>query len=171
MSWTEHVRSLAEYNQWANGKVLAACEGLSDEELRRDRGASRGSISALLWHIGQVEAGWFSRASGTEMEPVCQPVAPLEELGEVVERVDAKMVEWAKGATEEALAEEVRFGRPGEDVEYKAIAWQPLTTLFVHSTQHRAEIGMMLAAVDRSPGDLDFVYFGQETKLGFLEVE
>ena len=170
MSWTEHVKRLVEYNQWANGKVLAACKGLSDEELRRDRGASRGSLSALLWHVGQVEAGWFSRASETEMEPFCQPTDPLAALAEVIERVDAKMIEWAEGVTEEALAKEVRFSRPGEP-EYKAIAWQPLTTLLMHSTQHRAEIGMMLAAVDRSPGDLDFVYFASEKGIGFLEAE
>lgn len=171
MSWTGHVRALVEYNQWANGKVLEACARIDDEELRRDRGASRGSISALLWHIGQVQAGWFSRASETDMEPFPQPVAPLSELCEVIERVDAKMIDWAEGVTEEALQTEVRFSRPGEDAEYKAIAWQPLTTLLMHSTQHRAEIGMMLATVDRSPGDLDFVYFAQEKKLGFLEVE
>ena len=168
MSWTDHVRSLVEYNQWANAKMLAACEDLSDEELRKDRGASRGSISALLWHIGQVEAGWFSRASETEPEPVCEPAAPLAELRQMIERVDAKMVEWTRSVSDEALAKEVRFSRPGDD-EYKAFVWQPLTTLLMHSSQHRAEIGVMLAAVDLSPGDLDFVYFAIERRLGFLK--
>lgn len=170
MSWKEHIAALVEYNQWANAKLLAACDGLDEEELRKDRGASRGTISALLWHIGQVEAGWFSRASGSEMEPVCEPLAPLSEMREAIERVDSKMVEWASSVSEEELNAERRFSRPG-DSEYSAIAWQPLTTLLLHSTQHRAEIGMMLAQVDRSPGDLDFVYFASERGIGFVPVE
>lgn len=170
MSWMDQVRAWAEYNQWANGKVLAVCEEITDEELREDRGASRGSISALLWHIGQAQAGWFSVASETEVEPFCQPVSPFEELREMIDRVDGKMVEWSKTMTEDALEKELRFSRPG-DSEYRAFGWQPLTTLLMHSTQHRAEIGMMLATLGRTPGDLDFVYFARERGMGFLEVQ
>lgn len=170
MSWTDQVRSLVEYNQWANAKVLAACDGLSEEELHKDRGASRGSISELLAHLGQAEAGWFSRLSATEMEPVSDGDAPFADLREMIERVDGKMADWASSVSEGELDTERRFSRPG-DATYSAVAWQPLTTLLMHSTQHRAEIGVMLAQVDRSPGDVDFVYFASERGIGFQQVE
>lgn len=170
MSWTEHVKSLAEYNQWANGEVLAACEGLSEEELKKDRGGSHGNISDLLFHLGRVQSWWFFVASQMGMERVCAPNAPLSELREMIERIDGKIVEWAGAAKEDDLSAEVRFRHP-DGTEYGTIAWQPLTTMLAHSTQHRAEVGMMLEGLDRSPGDLDFLYFAQERKLGFLEVE
>jgi uncharacterized damage-inducible protein DinB len=168
VSWTEHVRSLAEYNRWANQKVLVACEGLSEDELRKDRGGSHDNISDLLFHLGRVESWWFFVASQTEMERICAPNAPLADLREMIERIDQKIVVWAESASENDLATEVRF-RHYDGSEYSAIAWQPLTTMLAHSTQHRAEIGMMLEALERSPGDLDFLFFAQERKLGFLK--
>jgi uncharacterized damage-inducible protein DinB len=168
MSWTEHVRSLAEYNRWANQKVLAECEGLSEDELRKDRGGSHGNIVDLLFHLGRVESWWFFVASQTRMERICAPGAPLAELKEMIERIDGKILEWTASAKESDLAAEVRFRHP-DGSEYSAIAWQPLTTMLTHSTQHRAEIGMMLEAMERSPGDVDFLFFAQERKLGFLE--
>lgn len=170
MSWTEHVKALAGYNQWANGKVLAACAGLSDEDLYKDHGASHGSVGGILYHLGRVQSWWFFVASQTTMERICAEGAPLAELKEMIERIDGKIAEWASVVTADELAREVRFRHP-DGSEYSAFAWQPLTTMLAHSTQHRAEVGVTLAAVDRSPGDLDFLYFAQEQKLGFLEVE
>lgn len=169
MTWTDQIQALVEYNQWANDKVLAACEGLDDGELRKDRGASRGSIHALLSHLGQVEAGWFSRASAREVVPVSEEEALFADLKGMIQRVNRDMCDWAGTVTEKDLETERRFSRPG-DATYSAIAWQPLMTLLMHSTQHRAEIGVMLAQVDRSPGDLDFVYFASERGLGFVKV-
>jgi uncharacterized damage-inducible protein DinB len=104
------------------------------------------------------------------MEPVCEQGAPFADLKELIERVQAKMVEWATSVAEAELAAQVRF--PSYDGKtYTATAWQPLTTLLAHNTQHRAEIGMMLAAYGKAPGDVDFVYFASERAMGFVEAE
>lgn len=169
MSWSDHVKALTLYNRWANQKVLAACDGLSDDDLKKNWGGSHGNISDLLYHLGRVESWWFFVASQTGMERVCAQGAPLAELSEMIARIDNKIAEWAATAKEGDLDTEVRFRRP-DGAEYAALAWQPLTTMLAHSTQHRAEIGMMLEGLDRSPGDLDFLYFAQESRLGFLEV-
>ena len=37
--------------------------------------------------------------------------------------------------------------------------WQLVTHVCNHGTHHRAECGLLLGQLDRSPGDIDFVYF------------
>jgi uncharacterized damage-inducible protein DinB len=37
--------------------------------------------------------------------------------------------------------------------------WRVLQHLVLHGMQHHAELAQLLTAVDRSPGDLDFIFF------------
>ena len=46
-----YVRIMARYNAWQNRQLTEALSGLSDAELRKDRGAFFGSLMATLNHI------------------------------------------------------------------------------------------------------------------------
>src|SRR3954470_24426166 len=59
-----HFRTLARYNRIANERLYAACAQLSDEEYRKQRKGSFGSIHALLNHILLGDRIWLSRFEG-----------------------------------------------------------------------------------------------------------
>ena len=63
----DNYRFLAQYNRWFNQRLYDACEKLSDEERKRDRGAFFGSIHNTLNHIVWGDQLWLQRfaASGT----------------------------------------------------------------------------------------------------------
>jgi uncharacterized damage-inducible protein DinB len=44
----DNYRFLARYNQWFNARLLEACEQLSDDQRKQDRGAFFGSIHRTL---------------------------------------------------------------------------------------------------------------------------
>jgi uncharacterized damage-inducible protein DinB len=63
--------------------------------------------------------------------------------------------ELAGSFSEDWLTAVVHPSRGGK--KYEMIRWHVLEHLANHGTQHRAEIGLVLLALDRSPGDLDFI--------------
>jgi hypothetical protein len=44
--------------------------------------------------------------------------------------------------------------------------WQSMLHVVSHSTQHRAEVGMYLQTLSRSPGDLDYGTFEEYRAIG-----
>ena len=59
----ELIRALYEYNEWANGHVLDGAAALSDDEFRRDLGASFGSLQGNIWHALSAQQVWLGRWS------------------------------------------------------------------------------------------------------------
>ena len=59
-AFLDNYRFLARYNRWMNQRLYDACQTLSDEERKRQRGAFFGSIHHTLTHL--VLASAFSRA-------------------------------------------------------------------------------------------------------------
>ena len=63
----DNYRFLARYNHWFNERLYDACEKLTDEERKRDRGAFFGSIHKTLNHVVWADQLWLQRfaQSGT----------------------------------------------------------------------------------------------------------
>ncbi len=57
----QHFRMLARYNRIANERIYECCAQLNDEEYRRERAVSFGSIHLLLNHILLGDRIWMSR--------------------------------------------------------------------------------------------------------------
>ncbi len=156
MTDPEQVCRLIAYNQWADERVLAAIEGMGVEELERPRDAYFGSIADNLWHVLSTQHRWLARWQGA-------PLPPLERPGNASWRA-------AYAASHAALR---RFVAPlavadlQRVVKYTlrvgATGAQPLGQLIVHlvnhGTHHRAETGLVLDRIGRSPGDFDYVLF------------
>jgi uncharacterized damage-inducible protein DinB len=62
---------LNRYHRWATEKVWSLCDGVSDEELDRERRMGFGSLRATLFHLLSAERLWMDRWTG-------KPWAPLE---------------------------------------------------------------------------------------------
>src|SRR3954454_5887966 len=64
MDLIRHFQMLARYNRVANERLYEACAQLSEEEYRKQRKGSFGSIHALLNHILLGDRIWMPRFEG-----------------------------------------------------------------------------------------------------------
>jgi len=90
--------------------------------------------------------------------------SPIDQVRRWFDKSHKELQEYAAALTEDKVVGEVSAFNPWEKKEYRWPSWQLVTHLVNHSTQHRAEAGLMLAALGHSPGDLDYVFFVQERK-------
>jgi len=143
------------YNQWANEKILAAASGVADEELGRERGTSMGSIANDLAHVVWAQDRWLARLESDALPDRFE--APATGVNAWLrERFDdshRRLREYAGRLTEDELKRTMNIEWQGDTFRYEV--WQILMHLANHGTQHRAEVGIALLALDASPGDLD----------------
>jgi uncharacterized damage-inducible protein DinB len=78
MQLADHVRLMAEYNQWMNDKLYAACLQLSFAQLAEDRQAFFGSILKTLNHLIIADTLWLKRFSLAEVP--CAALARVDAL-------------------------------------------------------------------------------------------
>src|ERR1035437_9127796 len=57
----KNAQSMAHYNRWMNAKIYSACELLTDEERKADRGAFFKSIHSTLNHLLWTDYMWLDR--------------------------------------------------------------------------------------------------------------
>ena len=156
----DYFRTLFDHLYWARDRVLAAAEGLSDEEYGRENGFTYKSIRGILTHALGGEQIWLKRARGealggflTEID-----VPSVAALRERWLEDEAKMRAYLAGLTDEAVAGAVTFrGRDGNERSFPV--WQLLTLVYHHTVQHRSEAAEALTMIGRSPGDMDFIFY------------
>jgi uncharacterized damage-inducible protein DinB len=155
MADSRQLRRLVDYNQWADERILAAIDGLSAEELTRPREAYFGTITANLRHTLVAQRIWLARWRGE---------APFYD--------EAIAVPWRQAyAVTHATVRAFVAGLSDSDADrvlgYTALNGitrhiglaHSITHIVNHGTAHRAETGLLLERLGRSPGDLDYAYY------------
>jgi len=156
MTEPEQLRRLIAYNQWADERVLAAVEGMSVEELERPRDAYFGSIADNLWHVLSAQHRWLARWTGVPLPPLERPAIASWTAAYAASHDALRQFLAGQSAPDlqRVVKYTLRVGATGE---------QPLGQLVVHlvnhGTHHRAETGLVLDRIGRSPGDFDYVLF------------
>ena len=152
----DEIRTLFEYDRWATRRVLDVLDDL-DPSLwgRADVVGERGLGSILVHHLGASQRWRIALASrGAEEgpEPELEPLPTVAELRERWEVEWAAVDGWLPTLTEEWL-DYVHEGVP---------VWLMLTHVVNHGTQHRAEAAALLTTENRSPGEIDLIFFAEE---------
>jgi uncharacterized damage-inducible protein DinB len=170
MQLAEHLRLMAQYNQWMNAKVYDAAATLSAEELAKNRGAFFGSILGTLNHIAIGDILWLKRFTGllathSELDFIraCnQPQAldetlfsTLEELYACRKQLDNVFVELANSMTVAELDQSVSYHNM-KGIPATKNSFSLLMHLFNHQTHHRGQVTTLLfqAGVDVGVTDL-----------------
>lgn len=156
MGFADHARLLVAYNAWANHRVLEQALTLDDAALQPDGGASKGSILGNLQHILTSEIVWLRRWRGEPTSGLQTP--PRTEIRSSFEAADGALQAFA-ATLDDADWNGVIDYNDTSRVPHRVPLGVLITHVINHGTLHRGEAGMLLAAHDRSPGDLDFVYF------------
>lgn len=154
------VQTMARYNAWQNENLIAAADGLSDDERRRDRGAFFKSIHGTFNHLLWADEVWLSRLTGSEKPAVGGRDSAIYFDGWAQfcarrRQRDQAIRDWAEGIDADWLRGTLIWysGAAGREIG-KPRAFV-VAHMFNHQTHHRGQIHAMLTAADCRPGDTD----------------
>ncbi len=177
MSVLEVVRRLHVYNTWADEQVLSAMAGLSADDLAKEAPVAFGNLRAALWHLVGAQMGWLRICAGfdTWSRVSLRSNTSLDGIRDIFEASHKMWREFTESLSEEDVQQPADL--PIDDNFRNSVGpellrwseehghrprrpvWQSMLHVVNHGTQHRGEIGMYLASLGRSPGDLDYGTF------------
>ena len=159
------LKLLLDYNLWANERVLAACREIAPVELYKTRQCNFGSLMGTLAHIYAAERAWRQRLQ--------DGISPKK----LASAADFATLEALEAAWREETAATQAFVANMDDSDMQrwtaytttsgwpqgSTLWKALVHVVMHGMQFRAEAGMILAALNCSPGDLDLILYLRES--------
>ena len=161
------VRMMARYNAWQTGQLLDGLDGMSEADLRADRGAFFGSILGTLNHLLWGDGMWMARFDGgpapagriadsTGLHP------GLDGWRAARLSMDGRIIDWATGLQDGDLAGALTWfsGATGREVS-KPLA-ECVTHMFNHQTHHRGQVHAMLTAAGAKAPVSDLVFMPEE---------
>jgi len=157
----EYCRTMARYNRWMNERLYELCAGIPDDERRRDRGAFFRSIHGTLNHILYADLAFLSRFTGDPPE-----VPPLgvtlyerfEELREVRQTIDERLLEWSVELSESWLAASFTYTSKVDGATRTLPTWVLVAHLFNHQAHHRGQLTTLLSQMGHDPGVTDLPF-------------
>jgi len=157
---TEYVRTLYQFNAWANGRILDTAAGLSPGQLTESAGASFGSVHDTLVHTMSAQWLWLQRWKGVSPRAMLrsEDFPDLDAIRTRWAALERETREFVEGVSEAQLARMITYtNMKGQDWTYPL--WQMLIHQVNHATQHRSEAAMLLTQMGHSPGDLDLLIY------------
>jgi uncharacterized damage-inducible protein DinB len=175
-AFLDNYRWLARYNRWFNERLYDACERLSDEERRRDRGAFFGSVHGTLNHLLWADRIWLRRfaAQGVTFPSLSEEVLTLPAgasygtvlhedwaaLREARRRLDEAIETWTRDMPPGFPVATMRYANTA-GIPREHPAWRAMTHFFNHQTHHRGQLTTLLMQAGVDPGVTDMVAMPQ----------
>src|SRR5262245_20181411 len=128
------LRRLIAYNQWADEKILAALDGISDAELNRPVEAYFGTLRKNLLHTLNVQIRWLTRSKGQAPTSIDRPLTGT--WREAFGTIHRELHEYAASPSRDDSERMIRY----QDTRGNAHAHSLrdlITHLVNHGTQHR----------------------------------
>jgi uncharacterized damage-inducible protein DinB len=160
-----HLRRMAEYNAWCNRRLYDAVAPLSDADFRADRGAFFKSIHGTLNHMLAADRIWMKRFTGEGDTPTRLDAILFEsfaELREAREAEDARILAYANGLSEDAMASRFRYSMISDPREVEEPLAPALFHFFNHQTHHRGQVHCLLTGLGHEAPSLDLIRFERE---------
>ncbi len=147
------LMALYEYNAYANHVVLDGLAQLSEDEFTRAPSPSHSSICRLVLHLLECEAWFLAMCQGRTMEELnLQTLDDFRRYQSVLENEQRAFI---AALSKSDLARDVQI-ELGE-YPYHLPVWQLLVQAFLHATQHRAELGIVLGQMGRPLPTMDII--------------
>ena len=152
---------LANYNKWANEKIINSCKKLTETEYKKDRGAFFSSIHGTLNHLLVVDRAYISRIEGIDhgLKSLDQILfESLLQLEEARIKEDKRLIDLVNSLSEESIHKEITYkGFETGNATYTINLI--LITLFNHQTHHRGQVHNMLSQAGIKPPQIDIPDF------------
>jgi len=177
------VRTLYAYNRWANQRMFATLEKLSDAQLTATRESSFPSLWESAFHIVGAEWIWLKRWKGvsprasvahpdlspavwdglTPGGPPAKELAQLSALRYFAETIERERQNFLTTLTEAALQSDFQYsGMDG--VSYSAPLVEVMQHLVNHGSYHRGQITTLLRQAGGQAVPFDMIYFFRERR-------
>jgi len=157
------IKTLYEYNSWANERALNAASRLAPADFTRNLKSSYPSIRDTLTHLVWAEWIWLERWNGLSPTVIFSPddFPSTAILRKRFQAVAAERFAFLERLTAERLRQVVEYTNlKGEICRYPL--WQQLHHVVNHSTYHRGQIASMLRQVGAVGEAVDFLDYCDE---------
>lgn len=171
---SQHLRSMAFNNGWANHRLYKACLLLSTDEFVAPRSSFFPTIKATLNHILTVD--WFylqalerelqGEEPALDSERFFEPEEPFSscvELHREQHQADHRLIAYCSALLDDGLGRYVSIVRPQRTQRDTRL--RLLAHLFEHQIHHRGQVHAMLAETAVSPPQLDEFFCEGEAEL------
>jgi uncharacterized damage-inducible protein DinB len=152
-----------EYNLWANDRVIDACRELKDEQLDAAGENAFGSIRSTLLHLIYGQYSFVARLGGRAQD--ARSFSPPWPGFEALAAVAAETGEALRAAAA-ALIEDADVVLAYQAKSYRYHKSFFLTHALAHGTEHRTQVGVMLAQLGHTQPNLDGWEFAAAAGLG-----
>ena len=152
---------LANFNTWANKKIISSCKKLDDTEYKKDRKAFFSSIHGTLNHLLVVDRAYISRIEGKDHGLISLDQILYENLFHLEEasiKEDKRLVDLVNNLSEESIHKEITYQGFETGTQTYTINLI-LITLFNHQTHHRGQIHNLLSQAGVKPPQIDIPDF------------
>lgn len=160
MSTLSMIRRLFEYSDHANGLVLSAAAGLTDEQLDRglEIGPGAGSLRRILTHTWAGEDMWLRRWRGEHEAkwPNESEKLSVQELHSRFGTTKREREKFILTVSEEAMMR-VQPYRDSRGSAFKATLADMLLQGIVHSIHHRAQATNAIRRLGGSAPEMDYM--------------
>jgi len=159
----EDVRTLYDYNSWANHRALEACAAVTPEQFTRDLGSSFRSLRDTLAHIYGAEWIWLERWHGRIPTglPSATDFPDLETTRRRFAEIDRDLLDYVASLTAGDLQRVIEI-RTTAGVPYAQPLWQMLQHLVNHGTYHRGQVTTLLRQLGAKAVSTDLIGFYRE---------
>lgn len=161
----KHIEMILNYNYWANRRLLAKADSLSQAQLSEHAPYMWKSIMDTMAHVLGAEWIWRQRAQ-EGVSPAAllkgEQFGTLEVLQQRWAEEEEAMLAYLDGLIDADLNRVIQYKNTAGDA-FERPLWQILTHVVNHGTQHRSEVALYLTNFDCSPGDMDIsVYLAEQ---------
>lgn len=160
MTNAHDLRTLYNYNDWANEKLLAVVSELTPEEFTQPISGSYGSVRNTLVHILSAEWGWLDRCGGTPRGPALQ-AADYPTIASLLARqkeVESHIKAFLTNLTDEALLRPIDFTLANGPTQTMRLG-ELLHHAAIHAVHHRGQVALLLRALGKTPGNFDILFY------------
>ena len=156
----ESLKSLFEYNYWANRKLFEVMAQLTSEQLIQNISGSYGSIRNTMVHILSAESGWLERCGGPKRGPQLNP-NDFPTLDSIIQawttlEMDEKRV--LSQLNNQHLVQNIEFSLNHTET-YSLRLGELLQHAAIHGVHHRGQIALLLRLLGYIPGNFDVLVY------------
>jgi uncharacterized damage-inducible protein DinB len=162
----EEMRTLYDYNAWANHRQMQAASKLSTEQFVRPLGSSFGSVRDTLAHIYGAEWLWLERFQGRSPSslPDTAQFSDVATLQSRWNEFEPRLLNFVRGLSQADLDRVMEYKTLKFGV-YKNPLWQSMQHLVNHGTYHRGQITTLLRQLGAEAILTDLMHFYRERSL------
>ena len=159
----EEIRTLYDYNAWANRRSLDAAAALTTEQFTKPLGSSFSSVRDTLAHIYGAEWIWLERFQGRSPAslPNATQFADIQSLGERWGEHTPRLLNFVRGLTQSDLDRVLEYKTLKFGV-YRNPLWQSMQHVVNHGSYHRGQVTTLLRQLGARPILTDLMHFYRE---------